>query len=112
MDLPEVRQRVNLLFDFYEPLLTLHQREVFAMRYMEDNSLSEISKFFGITPQGVADMLKRTIGRLEHYDKQLALVEKHEHRQATIEKIRNALAASSDAEMVVQITKFLDELTQ
>jgi len=105
MNLPETRQRIIVLFDFYESLLTPRQREVFAMHYMEDNSLAEIGEAFDITPQAVADMLKRTIKRLEHYDKQLTLVEKHEHRKAVVEKIRNTVNQK-------QIQKLLDELTQ
>ncbi|MCL1882359.1 MAG: sigma-70 family RNA polymerase sigma factor [Defluviitaleaceae bacterium] len=88
MDLPEARQRKNLLFDFYDALLTQRQREIFTMHYMDDCSLVEIGESMGITPQAVADMLKRTIKRLEHYDKLLGLVAKFEKRQATIGKIR------------------------
>lgn len=88
MDLPEARQRKNLLFDFYENLLTQRQREIFSMHYMEDCSLAEVGAATGITPQAVADMLRRVNTRLEHYDKRLGLVEKHESRKFAAKKIR------------------------
>ncbi|MCL1877921.1 MAG: DNA-binding protein [Defluviitaleaceae bacterium] len=88
MDLPEARQRKILLYDFYENLLTQRQREIFAMHYMDDCSLAEIGAAAGITPQGVADILKRVTAKLEQYDKRLGLVEKHENRRADAKKIR------------------------
>ncbi|MCL2386766.1 MAG: hypothetical protein FWC89_04350 [Defluviitaleaceae bacterium] len=90
-DLPESRQRKNLLYDFYETLLTERQREIFVMHHMEDCSLVEIGNVMGITPQAVADILKRTNGRLNHYDKLLGLIEKFETQQATAAKIKLAL---------------------
>jgi len=91
MNLPETRQQKNMLFDFYEALLTAKQREVFAMHYMEDNSLAEIAECMGITPQAVADMLKRVNGRLNHYDKLLGMTEKFNNQQALAAKINIAL---------------------
>jgi hypothetical protein len=91
VDLPEARQRKNLLFDFYENLLTQKQREVFTMHYMEDCSLAEIGEAMETTPQAVADMLKRTIKRLNHYDKLLGLVEKFENQKATAARVMHVL---------------------
>ena len=119
MNLPEVRQRRNLLFDFYEAMLTPKQREIFALHYMEDNSLAEIADSMGITPQAVADMLKRVNGRLNHYDSLLGLVEKFESQQATAAKINLALddvektAASPEASAaILQIRRLVDSLVQ
>ncbi|MCL1845160.1 MAG: DNA-binding protein [Defluviitaleaceae bacterium] len=88
MNLPETRQRKNLLYDFYENLLTHRQREIFAMHHMDDCSLAEIGATEGITPQAVADILKRSGTRLEYYDKRLGLIEKHENRKTDVRKIR------------------------
>lgn len=97
MDLPEARRRKAVLFDFYEALLTPRQREVFVMHFMEDNSLAEIGEATGTTPQAVADMLKRVNGRLNHYDKLLGLVEKHEALQNAVAQIRLSLDGLEDA---------------
>lgn len=118
MDLPESRQRKNLLFDFYEALLTQKQREVFTMHFMEDNSLVEIGDAMGITPQAVADMLRRINERLNHYDKQLGLVEKFEHQKAVAAKIKLILGdlektheTPEIAAITKQIRRQLDTIT-
>jgi predicted DNA-binding protein YlxM (UPF0122 family) len=91
MDLPEARQHKNLLFDFYENLLTQKQRDIFTMHCMEDCSLAEIGSMMGTTSQAVSDLLKRTAKRLSGYEKQLGLVEKHKNQQAAAEKIKHEL---------------------
>ncbi|MCL2224192.1 MAG: hypothetical protein FWB96_04395 [Defluviitaleaceae bacterium] len=118
MDLPETRQQKNLRFDFYEALLTAKQREVFTMHYMEDNSLAEIGAYMEITPQAVADMLKRVNGRLNHYDKLLGLVEKSENQQAFASKINLALDdlesnphTTERGAIIAQIRRLLNSLT-
>ncbi|MCL2839831.1 MAG: DNA-binding protein [Defluviitaleaceae bacterium] len=90
-DLPAVRQHKNLLFDFYGALLTERQREVFAMHYMEDCSHAEIGASMGITPQAVADLLKRSLGRLNRYEELLCLVAKYMTHQKIIAQIDDAL---------------------
>lgn len=118
MDLPEARQRKNLLFDFYEALLTPRQREVFTMHYMEDNSLAEIGSAMNITPQAVADMLKRVNGRLAYYDGLLGLLGKSQNQKTTVAKIKLTLqnlestpnTSEKDA-IITQIHRLLDNLT-
>jgi predicted DNA-binding protein YlxM (UPF0122 family) len=115
MNLPETRQQKNMLFDFYEALLTAKQREIFTMHYMEDNSLAEIGEQMGITPQAVADMLKRVNGRLAHYDKLLCMAEKFNNQQEFAEKINLALNdieqnPSEAGTIVPQIRRLLENL--
>jgi len=115
MNLPESRQRKNLLYDFYESLLTQRQREIFAMHYMEDCSLAEIGTAAGITPQAVADILKRTATRLEHYDKRLGLIERHENRKFDAKKIQLLLEdleqnPSQSSVIISQIRRHLENL--
>jgi hypothetical protein len=118
MDLPEARQKKNLLFDFYENLLTPRQREVFTMHFMEDNSLVEIGDALGITPQAVADILKRTVGRLNHYDKILNLAEKFETQKNSATRIKLILDdlernpnTTERGALILQIRRMLDILT-
>jgi hypothetical protein len=117
MDLPEARQKKNLLFDFYESLLTPRQREIFTMHFMEDCSLVEIGGAMNITPQAVADMLKRTVKRLEHYDKLLGLVEKFENQQSAAARIKMILSdweknpdTSEVGAIILQIRRMVDNL--
>jgi len=76
-DLPTTREHKNMLYDFYGTLLTEKQREIYTMHHDEDCSLAEIGETIGITPQAVADTLKRANGKLNRYEEKLRLVEKH-----------------------------------
>jgi len=91
-DLPVARQHKSLLFDFYSTLLTQKQHEVFSMHYFEDNSFAEIAEEMGTSPQAVADILKRTEGRLNMYEAKLKLVEKFYNHKSTVDEINKILA--------------------
>jgi len=86
-DLTAIRQERNLLFDFYGPVLTQKQAACFTMRYIEDCSLTEIANELDISPQAVVDFIKRSVGRLEKYEKQLGLVRKFAAQQALAQDI-------------------------
>ena len=53
--------RMTMLFDFYGEILTERQKEFYDLYYNEDLSLGEIAENYGITRQGVRDVIK--IGR-------------------------------------------------
>ncbi|MCL2216627.1 MAG: DNA-binding protein [Defluviitaleaceae bacterium] len=118
LDLPAARQHKNMLFDFYGALLTERQREIFAMHHMEDNSLAEIGATMGVTPQAVADLLKRSAARLNRYEEQLGLVKKHISNQSLIEEINRALlelealGMEDAAAIAVRIRKLVETLTK
>ncbi len=84
---------MNYLLDFYGPLLTKHQQEVFALYCDEDLTLAEIAEQLGITRQGASDALKKARTQLEHYESQLGLVERYrlinESAQAGLEALRS-----------------------
>jgi predicted DNA-binding protein YlxM (UPF0122 family) len=65
-----------LLADFYGPLLTEKQRNVWELHYAEDLSLSEIAEMEGISRQAVHDLLKRTERILTEYEEKLRLIER------------------------------------
>ena len=54
--------RMTMLFDFYGEVLTERQKEFFDLYYNEDLSLAEISENYGITRQGVRDVIVRAEG--------------------------------------------------
>ena len=51
--------RMTMLFDFYGELLTERQKEFYELYYDEDLSLSEIAENYGISRQGVRDVIVR-----------------------------------------------------
>ena len=65
-----------LLYDFYGELLTEHQRSVYEDAVYNDMSLSEIAQEYGISRQGVHDLIKRCDKILLGYEEKLRLVEK------------------------------------
>lgn len=85
--------RVNLLFDFYEPLLTEKQRAILTYYYHDDDSLGEISEQLGVSRQAVYEHLKRAERTLEDYERKLGLVRRHEARRQAIAALRRTLEA-------------------
>ena len=65
--------RINALFEFYEPLLTKKQMEYLAQYYRDDFSLGEIAENYNVSRQAVYDNIKRTEKILEEYESKLQL---------------------------------------
>ena len=60
-----------LLFDFYGELLTKHQKQIYEDVVLNDLSLSEAAENYGITRQGVHDLIKRCNRILKGYEEKL-----------------------------------------
>ena len=65
-----------LLTDFYGPLLTEKQQNVWDLHYQQDLSLVEIAEVEHISPQAIHDLLKRTERILTEYEEKLGLVQR------------------------------------
>ncbi|MFD0711242.1 putative DNA-binding protein [Paenibacillus sp. GCM10027626] len=70
--------RINLLFDFYEPLLTDKQRMFLKYYFHDDYSLGEIAAESGVSRQAVYEHIKRAEAVLEGYEDKLGLLHKHQ----------------------------------
>lgn len=66
----------SLLFDFYGELLTDHQQNVYQDAVFHDMSLSEVADNYGISRQGVHDLLKRCDKAMQEYEDKLHLISK------------------------------------
>ncbi len=66
--------RQGMLFDLYGELLTEHQREIYGCLVNDDMSLSELAEQYGISRQGVHDLIKRCDRQLEGYEEKLHLL--------------------------------------
>ena len=86
----EKKQRVNLLMDLYEDLLTEKQREYLDLYYHEDLSLSEISLIKNVSKNAVFDNLKKACLHLENYEEKL-------------NKLRNQLKQLNEEELIDEL---------
>lgn len=66
----------TLLYDFYGELLNEHQRGIYQDIFFNDLSLSEVADEYGISRQGVHDLIKRVNNTLNGYEEKLHLVSK------------------------------------
>ncbi|KUO79081.1 MAG: hypothetical protein APF81_09285 [Desulfosporosinus sp. BRH_c37] len=68
--------KMALLVDFYGPLLTEKQQNVWDLHYQQDLSLAEIAEVEHISRQAIYDLLKRTERILTEYEDKLGLVQR------------------------------------
>jgi len=87
----EKTNRINLLFAFYERLLTEKQQTFLKYYFHDDFSLGEIAAEFEISRQAVYEHIKRAEQVLENYESKLGLLEKHERRNRNLEDLQNEL---------------------
>ncbi|MED4603841.1 putative DNA-binding protein [Paenibacillus validus] len=101
--------RINLLFDFYERLLT-EKQQVFMKHYFHDDySLGEIATEFNISRQAVYEHIKRAESVLEEYESKLNLLVKHEERGRLLERM-TALADALPDDEKRQLLELADRL--
>ncbi|RUT28169.1 putative DNA-binding protein [Paenibacillus zeisoli] len=91
----EKTNRVNLLFDFYEPLLTEKQQTFLKYYFHDDFSLGEIASEFEISRQAVYEHIKRAEQMLEVYEDKLGLLQKQQQRLGELENLRRLLEGSN-----------------
>lgn len=85
--------KMALLADFYSPLLTEKQRNVWDLHYQQDLSLAEIAELEHISRQAIHDLIKRTERILTEYEEKLGLVERF---WAEREKLMDAKTLAHD----------------
>jgi predicted DNA-binding protein YlxM (UPF0122 family) len=92
----EKTNRINMLFDFYGPLLTEKQRTFLKCHYHDDYSLGEIAADFAISRQAVYEHLKRAEQVLESYERKLGLLRRHERLQAGLRRLEEQIGRLPD----------------
>ncbi|WP_274361512.1 putative DNA-binding protein [Paenibacillus thermotolerans] len=102
--------RINLLFDFYESLLTDKQRTFLKYHFHDDFSLGEIAEEFNVSRQAIYEHIKRAETTLEDYERKLRLYEKHEKRTRLAEQIRSELEGAADPRQRENILALLAEM--
>lgn len=103
----EKTNRINLLFDFYELLLTEKQQNFLRLYFHDDYSLGEIAENFAISRQAVYEHIKRAEQTLHDYENKLQLLHKHEQRVKLRETL-NELLAACEPELRKQTSELFD----
>lgn len=83
---------MNLLLDFYGPLLTMRQQELMRAYFQEDLSLAEIAEADGVSRQAVHDLIKRAEAQLLEIEGKLEFVRQYEQRLLLLARLEETLA--------------------
>jgi len=82
--------RMTMLYDFYGEILTERQREFYDLYYNEDLSLGEIAENYGISRQGVRDVIVRAEAVMTEIEDKTGIVKRFMARKDKIDAIENA----------------------
>lgn len=80
--------RMAMLFDFYGDVLTDRQKEFYDLYYNEDLSLGEIAENYGITRQGVRDVIVRAEAVLTELEDKTGLIKRFHTMHKQLEQVR------------------------
>lgn len=92
--------RMAMLYDFYGDVLTDRQKEFYDLYYNEDLSLGEIAENYGITRQGVRDVIVRAENVLTELEDKTGLIKRFHTMRGQLEQI--AKDAGRIAELAVR----------
>lgn len=79
--------RMAMLYDFYGDVLTDRQKEFYDLYYNEDLSLGEIAENYGITRQGVRDVIVRAEATLTELEDKTGLIKRFHTMKGQLEQI-------------------------
>ena len=82
--------RMTMLFDFYGEILTDRQKEFFDLYYNEDLSLAEIAENYGISRQGVRDVIVRAEAIMTDLEDKTGLMKRFMLMQQQVQAILDA----------------------
>ncbi|GED58235.1 putative DNA-binding protein [Brevibacillus formosus] len=108
----EKTNQVNLLFDFYAPLLKGKQREYLELYYLDDLSLGEIAEMHEVSRQAVYDHIKRAEKQLFEYDQKLRLAERHEKRMDVLNRMNELVNELSESDTRDELNTLLHQLSE
>ncbi|MCM3078852.1 putative DNA-binding protein [Brevibacillus invocatus] len=108
----EKTNQVNLLFDFYAPLLKGKQREYLELYYLDDLSLGEIAEMHEVSRQAVYDHIKRAEKQLFEYDEKLKLAWKHEQRMIVLNRMQELAQELPNSTPREELNTLLHQLSE
>ena len=102
--------RMTMLYDFYGEILTERQREFYDLYYNEDLSLAEIAENYGISRQGVRDVIVRAEAVMTEIEDKTGLVKRFMHFAPHIDAIDSAVEEIKKLNDRIYEDKRLEEL--
>ena len=81
--------RMTMLFDFYGEVLTERQKEFFDLYYNEDLSLAEIAENYGMSRQGVRDVIVRAEAILTDLEDKTGLIRRFHTMKQQLQQVRD-----------------------
>lgn len=84
--------RMTMLFDFYGEILTERQKEFYDLYYNEDLSLAEIAENYGISRQGVRDVIVRAEAIMTELEDKTGLLKRFMQMRDKLAAIEEAAA--------------------
>ena len=91
----EIYER-TLLYDFYGELLTPRRREIYSAVVFDDMSLSEAAEAFGVSRQGIHDVVKKCDEALKEYEDKLHLGAQFRAAEKMILDLENEVREAGD----------------
>ena len=89
--------RMAMLYDFYGDLLTDRQKEFYDLYYNEDLSLAEIAENYGISRQGLRDVIVRAEAAMTEIEDKTHLIRRFFRMQDELTAIDAAADRLLDA---------------
>ena len=85
--------RMTMLFDLYGELLTERQKEFFDLYYNEDLSLAEIAENYGISRQGVRDVIVRAEAAMSEIEDRTGIIRRFQRCREAVSNAEQAAEA-------------------
>ena len=86
----EKNMNISFLLDFYGEMLSEKQRGILDLYYNEDLSLAEIAENYGISRQGVRDVIVRAEGIMTEMEDKTGIIKRfHKMQKALTEASEN-----------------------
>ncbi|MBO4336735.1 MAG: DNA-binding protein [Lachnospiraceae bacterium] len=100
----------GILYDYYGSLLTERQQQIYEDAVSNDLSLSELASEYGISRQGIHDLLKRCDRILAGYEEKLGCIERDKKLRKAAEQILEKCSTQDSEDKKALTEQMLDLL--
>ena len=101
---------LNLLLDFYGPLLSESQRKALELYYGDDMTLTEIAAELEISRQAAQQNIKKGKAELGRLEEGLGLCDRLSQLRKYVAELRNISELSGEPELAAKVSGILDRV--